>query len=131
MSLSQLSKSVRSSATLKLTAKFAVLKQQGEPVIHLGGGEPVSKAPAAAVKEAVDLISTGEVRYSPVSGVPDLKKAIIGYTENFYHRTVEPKNVMAASGAKHVIMVALQAILDPGDEVIFPVPYWVSYPDMV
>lgn len=131
MSLSKLSKYVRSSATLKLTAKFAVLKQQGEPVIHLGGGEPVSKAPADAIKEAVDLISTGEVRYSPVSGVPQLKNAIIDYTEKFYHRKVEQKNVMAASGAKHVIMVALQAILDPADEVIFPAPYWVSYPDMV
>jgi len=75
-------------------------------------------------------LNTREVRYTPAAGIPALKQAIIGYTEEFYNRKVQQENVIAASGAKHAIMLALQAILNPQEEVIFPVPYWVSYPDM-
>jgi aspartate aminotransferase len=114
-----------------LNAKVAALRAKGEPVIHLGGGEPKSKAPAAALDDAADLLRSGEIRYTPCDGIPALKQAIIRYTEEFYNRKVAPENVMASGGAKQAIMCCLQAILDPGDEVIIPVPYWVSYPDMV
>jgi aspartate aminotransferase len=129
--LSQLALSIAESATLKLNETAALLRDKGEPVIHLGGGEPKSRAPIDAIVGCTSILNTGEVRYSPADGIPALKKAIIRYTEQHYNRAVKPENVIASSGAKQSIMVALQAILDPKDEVIMPVPYWVSYPEMV
>ncbi len=131
MSLSLIGRSISESATLKLNEKAAILRAKGEPLIHLGGGEPKSRAPLEAITSAAALLNSGEVRYTPADGIPALKQAIIRYTEDFYHRKVEPENVIASGGAKQAIMVALQAILDPQDEVIFPAPYWVSYPEMV
>jgi aspartate aminotransferase len=131
MSISQIGKSIGESATLKLNETAAILRAKGEPVIHLGGGEPKTKAPIDALVAAAALLNSGEVRYTPADGIPALKQAIIRYTEEFYHRKVEPEHVIASSGAKQAIMVCLQAILNPQDEVIFPVPYWVSYPEMV
>ena len=129
--LSQLALSIAESATLKLNETAALLRDRGEPVIHLGGGEPKSRAPIDAIIACTSVLNTGELRYTPADGLPALKKAIIRYTEQHYDRAVKPENVIASSGAKQSIMVALQAILDPKDEVILPVPYWVSYPEMV
>ena len=131
MSLSLIGQAVGESVTLKLNQTFAVLKAKGEPVIHLGGGEPKSLAPIDAITAISAHLNTGEVRYAPVDGTIDMKKAIIRYTMDNYGRKVEPENIVASSGAKQALMVALQAILDPQDEVIFPAPYWVSYPEMV
>jgi aspartate aminotransferase len=131
MSISQIARSIGQSATLKLNQTAAVLREKGEPVIHLGGGEPKSKAPLDALTTAASKLTTGEIRYTPVDGIPALKKAIIRYTEEFYGRLVAPENVIASGGAKQAIMVALQAILNPQEEVIYPAPYWVSYPEMV
>jgi aspartate aminotransferase len=131
MTISLIAKSIGESATLKLNETAAILRAKGEPVIHLGGGEPKSKPPIDALVAAAALLSSGEVRYTPADGIPALKKAIIRYTEEFYRRKVEPENVIASGGAKQSVMVCLQAILNPQDEVIFPVPYWVSYPEMV
>jgi aspartate aminotransferase len=130
MSLSLIAKSIKPSPTLKLNEKFAILKEKGDPVIHLGGGEPKSKAPMDAMLATIAHVNTGEVRYAPADGIPALKQAIIRYTEEYYERKVKPENVIASSGAKQSIMVALQAILNPQEEIIFPAPYWVSYPDM-
>jgi len=129
--LSQLALSIAESATLKLNETAALLRDKGEPVIHLGGGEPKSRAPIDAIISCTSVLNTGEVRYTAADGIPALKKAIIRYTEQHYDRAVKPENVIASSGAKQSIMVALQAMLDPKDEVILPVPYWVSYPEMV
>ncbi|HSL22548.1 MAG TPA: pyridoxal phosphate-dependent aminotransferase [Vicinamibacterales bacterium] len=129
--LSQLALSIKESPTLKLNETAALLRDKGEPVIHLGGGEPKSRTPIDAIISCSALLNTGEIRYTPADGVPALKKAIIRYTEEHYERIVRPENVIASSGAKQSIMVALHAILDPHDEVIFPAPYWVSYPEMV
>ncbi len=131
MSLSLIGRTIGESVTLKLNQTFAILKEKGEPVIHLGGGEPKSKAPIDAITAIAAHLNTGEVRYAPVDGSIDMKKAIIRYTLAHYGRQVEPGNVIASSGAKQALMVALQAILDPQDEVIFPSPYWVSYTEMV
>src|SRR4030067_3716097 len=130
MSLSQIAKTISASPTLKLNEKAAILREKGDPVIHLGGGEPKSKAPMDAIISAVSNLNSAEVRYTPAEGIPALKKAIIRYTEEFYDRKVAPENVIASSGAKQAIMVALQATLNPQEEVLFPAPYWVSYPDM-
>ncbi len=131
MSLSLIAKSIKPSPTLALNEKAAILREKGDPVIHLGGGEPKSRAPMDAILSAVNSLNSGEIRYAPADGTPELKKAIIRYTEEFYHRKVMPENIIASGGAKQAIMVALQAILNPQEECIFPAPYWVSYPDMV
>ncbi|MBA4406071.1 pyridoxal phosphate-dependent aminotransferase [bacterium] len=130
MSLSQIARSIKASPTLALNEKAAILREKGDPVIHLGGGEPKSRAPMDALLSAVNSLNSGEIRYAPADGTPELKKSIIRYTEEYYHRKVNPENVIASGGAKQAIMVALQAILNPQEEVIFPAPYWVSYPDM-
>lgn len=131
MSLSQIARSIKASPTLALNEKFAILKEKGDPVIHLGGGEPKSKPPIDALMAAVNNLNNGEIRYAPADGIPALKQAIIRYTEEFYNRKVAPENVIASGGAKQAIMVTLQAVVNPQEEVIFPSPYWVSYPDMV
>ena len=131
MSLSQMARSICESATLRLNETAALLREKGEPVIHLGGGEPKSKAPIDAIVNCTALLNTGDVKYTPADGIPALKKAIIRYTEEHYGRMVSPENVIASSGAKQSIMVLLHAILDPHEEVVFPVPYWVSYPEMI
>jgi aspartate aminotransferase len=131
MSLSQLARSICESPTLKLNETAALLREKGEPVIHLGGGEPKSKAPIDAVINCTALLNTGEVRYTPPDGIPALKKAIVRYTEEHYHKLVSADNVLVSGGAKQALMVLLHAILDPKEEVIFPAPYWVSYPEMV
>ena len=131
MSISQLARSILPSPTLKLNETAARLREKGEPVIHLGGGEPKSKAPLDAILGCATQLNTGEVRYAPADGLPAMKKAVIRYTEEHYGRLVAPENVFVSSGAKQSIMNALYAILEPKDEVIFPAPYWVSYPEMV
>ena len=131
MSLSQLARSIKESATLKLNETAALLREKGEPVIHLGGGEPKTKAPVDAIINCASLLNTGEVRYTAPDGIPALKKAIIRYTEEHYKRIVSAKNVIASGGAKQALMVLLHAILDPKEEVVFPAPYWVSYPEMI
>jgi aspartate aminotransferase len=130
MSISQIARTIKTSATLALNEKAAILREKGDPVIHLGGGEPKSRVPIDAIMATAGHLNTGEIRYTPADGIPALKKAIIRYTEEYYNRLVEPENVMASGGAKQAIMVALQAVLNPQEEVIFPSPYWVSYPEM-
>ena len=130
MPFSNIARSIAPSATLALNARAAQMRAAGEPVIHLGGGEPKSRVPDAAIEAGVALLKTGEIRYTPATGTPAMKDAIIAYTERFYGRRVERGNVMASAGAKQAIMMALTALVDAGDEVVFPVPYWVSYPDM-
>jgi aspartate aminotransferase len=130
MSVSQLARSIKASPTLKLNEIAARLREKGEPVIHLGGGEPKSKAPLDAVLNCATQLNTGEVRYAPADGLPGLKKAVLRYTEEHYGRLLAPENVIVSSGAKQSIMTLLYAILEPKDEVLYPAPYWVSYPEM-
>jgi aspartate aminotransferase len=131
MSISQIGRTIEESVTLKMNERAALMRAKGDPVIHLGGGEPKSRAPLDAVVAASNLLNSGEVRYTPADGTPAMKAAIIRYTKDFYFHRVTPEQVIASSGAKQAIMVALQAILNPQDEVVFPAPYWVSYPEMV
>ena len=131
MSVSQLARSIKASPTLKLNETAAKLREKGEPVIHLGGGEPKTKAPLDAVLNCSTQLNTGEVRYAPADGMLGLKKAILRYTEEHYGRLLAPTNVIVTSGAKQSIMSLLYAILEPKDEVVYPAPYWVSYPEMV
>jgi aspartate aminotransferase len=131
MSFSQLARSIQESPTLKLNEEAARLRDRGEEVIHLGIGEPKNKAPIGAILSAANKLSTADIKYTPSDGIAPLKKAIVRYTEENYDRLVKADNVIVTSGAKQAIYNALYAILDPQDEVIIPVPYWVSYPEMV
>jgi len=131
MNLSRLALSLGQSATLKLNEVANNLKAEGKPVVHLGGGEPEEKIPRGALEESGKMLDAGFVRYTPVSGTAALKKEIAAYTEQHYGVKPGPKNIVVASGAKQAIYNFLVSVVDPGDEVIFPAPYWVSYPEMV
>jgi len=131
MGVSQFARGVSESPTMALNERARVLKEQGESVVHLGIGEPQNAAPKTAIDAAAATLAVGKIKYTPTTGVPSFKKAIIHYTEQNYGRTVSPKNVIVCSGAKQAIFNALWTILDPGDDVILLAPYWVSYPEMV
>ncbi|MEI6091742.1 MAG: pyridoxal phosphate-dependent aminotransferase [bacterium] len=131
MKLSRIGQSLGESVTLKLNATAAAMLKAGEPVIHLGGGEPKSKAPLSVIADVNEILQTREVRYSPAAGLPEMRDAVIKYTKEYYNIDIERKNTCVSSGAKQSLSAALQALVDPGDEVVFPAPYWVSYPDIV
>lgn len=131
MRISHLAQSIGESATLKLNERARLLADQGQPVIHLGGGEPKNKVPITAILSSAAKLTSGDVKYVPTDGTPSLKKAIIRYTEENYGWMVAPENVIVSSGAKQALYNVLVSILDPQDEVIILAPYWVSYPEMV
>jgi len=131
MHISKLASELGDSATLALNAEAARLKENGEAVIHLGGGEPASPAPEAAIKAGIAKLQTGRVKYTPVSGTKKMKEAVIRYTQRHYGKTPLLSEVLVSGGAKQALYNFLLSAVDPGDEVIFPAPYWVSYPDMV
>jgi len=131
MSVSQLARSIVESPTLRLNEEARLLRERGEPVIHLGIGEPKNKTPIPAILSTASKLVTGDIKYSPTDGLPSLKKAIIKYTEEYYDRIVAPENIIISSGAKQSIFNLLYCLLNPQDEVIILAPYWVSYPEMV
>lgn len=131
MSISKLASSIEESPTLKLNEAARQLRVKGEPVIHLGGGEPKNKAPITAILGSAAKLNAGDIKYAPTDGLPSLKKAIIRYTEENYDRLVAPENIVVSNGAKQSIYNILFSLIDPQDEVILFAPYWVSYPDMV
>lgn len=131
MNISQLGKSIEESPTLRLNEEARILRSKGEPVIHLGIGEPKNKAPITAILGSAAKLKTGDIKYTPSDGTPSLKKAIIRYTEEHYGRLVAPENIIVSTGAKQSLYNLLLSIVDPQDEVILLAPYWVSYPEMV
>jgi aspartate aminotransferase len=131
MTLSTLARSIKASPTLKLNEEARVLRSKGQPVIHLGAGEPKNKAPFTAILSSAAKLNTGDIKYTPTDGTPALKKAIIRYTEEHYERLVAPENVIVTTGAKQALYNILFSIVEPQDEVILLAPYWVSYPEMV
>ena len=131
LQLSKLAGVIGDSPTLKINAQARALKAAGQPLIHLGGGEPTYPAPQAAVEAIEKKAASRKIKYSPSSGTPELKKAVLAYTFEHYGRQYEAPNVIISAGAKQALFNFLLAAVAPGDEVIFPAPYWVSYPDMV
>lgn len=122
---------VKPSATLAVTAQARELKRQGRDVIGLGAGEPDFDTPDNIKAAAVEAINRGETKYTDADGMPELKAAIVAKFARENGLTYATNQIHVASGGKPVIYNALVATLDPGDEVIVPAPYWVSYPDMV
>ena len=131
MSISHLARSIVESPTLRLNEEARLLRERGEPVIHLGIGEPKNKAPISAILGAAGKLLSGDVKYAPTDGLPSLKKAILRYTEESYDRVLAPENVIVSEGAKQSIFNILYTICNPQDEVIVLAPYWVSYPEIV
>jgi aspartate aminotransferase len=131
MKLSKLASEIAESPTLALNEEARLLRERGEAVIHLGIGEPKNKTPINAILSSAAKLTSGEVKYTPIDGVPSLKKAIIRYTEENYDRLVAPENVIVTNGAKQSIFNIFFSILNPQDEVILIAPYWVSYPEIV
>ena len=124
--------SIAESATLKVDAKAKALKAEGRPVIGFGAGEPDFPTPAYVVEAAVEACrDPRNHRYTPAGGLPELKKAIGEKTRRDSGLEVEPSQVLVTNGGKQAIYAAFAAMLDPGDEVIVPAPYWTTYPESI
>ena len=119
------------SQTLALAAKARAMKARGVPVIDFSVGEPDFSSPPAAAEGARLALERGETHYPPVNGTAELKQAILARTERTTGWRASPEEVIVSTGAKHVLYNLLMALVDEGDEVAFPSPYWVSYPAMV
>ncbi|MEE2526405.1 pyridoxal phosphate-dependent aminotransferase [Hyphobacterium sp. HN65] len=122
---------VQPSATLAVTQKARELRAMGVDVISLGAGEPDFDTPDHIKQAAIEAINAGKTKYTPVDGVPELKDAIAAKFRRENNLSYAPGEISVAPGGKPIIYNALVATLNPGDEVLFPAPYWVSYPEMV
>ncbi len=130
--LAQRMSEITDSPTMAIDAKAKALKAAGEDVIGFGAGEPDFPTPDHIVEAAARATrDTAYHRYTPAGGLPDLRKAIAVKTKRDSGYEVEAKQVLVSNGGKHALFNACMAIIDPGDEVILPAPYWVSYPDMI
>jgi aspartate/methionine/tyrosine aminotransferase len=124
--------SIAESATLKVDAKAKALKAEGRPVIGFGAGEPDFPTPGYIVESAVDACRDPKNhRYTPAGGLPELKKAIAEKTLRDSGYDVQPNQVLVTNGGKQAIYAAFATMLDPGDEVIVPAPYWTTYPEAI
>jgi len=131
MRISDRLRKLKPSATLAVNAKAQELKAQGREVVSLAVGEPDFGTPQHVREAAKKAIDDGFTRYTPVPGIPDLRNAIAGYYGQFYGVCAKGENAIASGGGKQAIYNLLMALLNPGDEVLIPAPYWVSYPAMV
>jgi aspartate aminotransferase len=131
MRLAQRATQIKPSATLTINAKAKALKQKGVHIISFGVGEPDFDTPLHIQDAAVQAIRDGHTRYTAVSGINELKDAIVDVIQKDYGLTYRRENVLVSCGGKHALYNLFQSLLDPGDEVVVPAPYWVSYPDMV
>ncbi|WP_110180383.1 pyridoxal phosphate-dependent aminotransferase [Nocardioides solisilvae] len=123
---------IAESATLKVDAKAKALKAEGRPVIGFGAGEPDFPTPDYVVEAAVEACrDPRNHRYTPAGGLPELKKAIVEKTRRDSGYEVTPAQVLVTNGGKQAIYEAFAAMLDPGDEVIVPAPYWTTYPEAI
>src|SRR3982074_433018 len=122
---------VKPSATIAVTDKARAQKGGGRNVIGLGAGEPDFDTPANIKLAAIHAIEAGKTKYTDVVGVPELKEAIIAKFQGQNGLTYKPNQIFVGTGGKQVLYNALMATINPGDEVIIPAPYWVSYPEMV
>ena len=129
--LSRMAAELRPSPTLAIDAKAKALKAQGVDVISLSVGEPDFDTPAHIKEAAVAAIQGGFTKYTPASGIPDLKSAVAKHFKATQGLEFEPAQVVVGCGAKHVIANAVAALVNEGDEVLIPAPFWVSYPVMV
>lgn len=129
--ISKIAGQIEPSATLKVDALYKKMKAEGEDVVGFGAGEPDFGTPANIKQAAFEAIGKNKTGYTPAGGLTALRKAIADRLRADCNIRYEPQQIVAASGAKHSIFIALQVMLNPGDEVIIPSPYWVSYVQMI
>ncbi|MBE5960355.1 MAG: pyridoxal phosphate-dependent aminotransferase [Lachnospiraceae bacterium] len=131
LTLSKKAQAVKPSSTLAITAKAKALKAQGVDVVGFGAGEPDFNTPDNINEAAINAIHKGFTKYTQASGMPELKKAVAEKFERFNHVHYEPDQIVISNGGKHSLTNIFSVILNPGDEVIIPAPYWLSYPEIV
>ncbi len=119
------------STTLAINAKAKELKAQGHDVVNFAGGEPDFDTPGFIKKAAVDAIEQGFTKYTPSTGIPALKEAISEKLRKDNHLVYSSGQIVVSCGAKHSLFNLIQVLVEEGDEVLIPAPYWVSYPEMV
>ena len=128
--VAQRAANIKPSPTLAVTAKAAELKAAGRDIIALSAGEPDFDTPEHIKEAAIKAIRDGKTKYTAAGGLPELKQAVADKFRRENSLVYEPDRILVSCGAKHSIYNLMQALLNPGDEVIIPSPYWVSYPDM-
>lgn len=131
MTLSKRASGIKPSPTLAIDAKAKALKAQGIDIVGFGAGEPDFDTPDNIKEAAIKAISDGFTKYTPVSGIDELKDAIIEKFKRENDITYDRSEIIVSCGAKHSLYNIAQALFDPGDEILIPAPYWVSYPDQV
>ncbi len=131
LSLSNKSKSISPSPTLAIDAKFKEMKANGEDVVGFGCGEPDFDTPQHIKNAAIEAINNGMTKYTPAAGTLELRKAVAKKFKDENGLDYAPTDIVISNGAKHSLVNAFMAILNPGDEVIVPAPFWVSYPEMI
>lgn len=131
ISISKKIGTINPSPTLAIDEKVKALKAAGENVIGFGAGQPDFDTPDYIKDAAIKAIRDGFTKYTPASGIPELKSAICKKLERDNGLYYKPSQIVVSNGAKHSLVNAFSAICNPGDEVIIPAPYWVSYPEMV
>ncbi|MDE0155041.1 MAG: pyridoxal phosphate-dependent aminotransferase [Gammaproteobacteria bacterium] len=128
--VAQRAANIKPSPTLAVTAKAAELKAAGRDIIALSAGEPDFDTPEHIKEAAIKAIRDGKTKYTAAGGMPELKQAVADKFRRENNLVYGPDQILVSCGAKHSIYNVMQALLNPGDEVIIPSPYWVSYPDM-
>lgn len=131
LSLAKRTKTLTPSFTIGISMKVAELREQGKHIINFSVGEPDFHVPAKAKEEAIQAIKENRTKYDKVPGLIQLRKAICEKLKEENHLEYQPEEVVVTNGAKQAIMNTLNAVVDPGEEVLVPVPYWVSYPEMI
>lgn len=131
LELSKKAAAVKPSSTLAITAKAKELREQGMDVVGFGAGEPDFNTPDNICDAAIDAIRAGFTKYTPASGTNELKEAICKKFKEFNGLDYEPDQIVVSNGGKHSLTNIFTALLNPGDEVIIPAPFWLSYPEIV
>ncbi|CAI3538090.1 pyridoxal phosphate-dependent aminotransferase [Clostridium neonatale] len=131
MQLSKKAGNISPSITLEITAKANELKSQGIDVVSFGAGEPDFNTPENIIEAAIKAMKDGKTKYTPAGGILQLKETICNKFKNDNNLEYKPSQIIVSTGAKQSLANSFMAILNPGDEVLIPVPYWVSYPELV
>lgn len=131
MILSTKALSIAPSVTLKITALAKQMRKEGRDVIGFGAGEPDFGTPQNIIDAAKKALDEGHTRYTPASGIMELREAVAQRLKEKYALEYAPEDIVISNGAKHSLFNAFAALLNPGDEVIIPSPYWVTYPELV
>lgn len=131
MEYSRKAKNINPSITLAITAKAKALKAEGVDVVSFGAGEPDFNTPKNIINAAIRAMDEGKTKYTPTAGILELREAICNKLEKDNDLKYNPNQIIVSTGAKQCLADVFMAILNPGDEVIVPTPYWVSYPELI